>query len=333
MKIENFKLKIVYLLICLLGYLFIAQITNASPLSLSVDPPITVINAVPPTATTNQLSIQNESDKQVALQIQLKPFKPRGENGELEYFKGALEIFKNIQILDGGTPVETIVLGPKQQKVLTLNIDIPKNITTSDYYFSVIFISINSSIASSNSSKSQIGIATNVLLSVGSPEISKAALEEFSSGIFFEAGPIPFRVRVRNKGVHLIHPTGKITIQNMFGQNIGKLDLASANVLSNSTRAIPDNTYIQESKLTDNSGVKTNNFEFRHPEMLWKENFLIGLYTATLDISMSDGGSTLTRTIHFFAFPFQGLIIIIIAIITIIVFIDRVKQYTNKNQT
>jgi hypothetical protein len=333
MKIIIFKLASTYLLICLFAYLLIVQTASASSLSISVDPPITVINAISPTVITSSISIQNGSDKQIALQIQLKPFRPTGENGELEYFKGALEIFKNIQILDGDAPVETIILGPRQQKNLTLNLNIPQDTTISDYYFSVIFTSIDSSTIGSNSSKNQIGIATNVLLSVGSPEIPNATLEEFSSNIFLEVGPVPFTVRIKNEGPHLVHPTGKITVKNMFGQNIARLDLAGVNVLSDSIRAIPNDAYIQELRLNDNVNAKTRSSDFKHPTILWKENFLLGLYTVTLNISMSDKGPTFTRTIHFLAFPLQGLIVIIIAIIVIIFFIDRLKQYANKNQT
>jgi hypothetical protein len=314
--INDLRFKIFYLFICLLSFLFIAQTASATSLSLSVDPPITVINAIPPTTIASPLSIQNKSDKQITLQIQLKPFKSKGENGELEYLKEALEIFKNIQILDGDMPVESIILGPKQQKTLTLSINISQDATALDYYFSVIFISTNSPIIESNSSINEIGVATHVLLSVGPPEIPNAVLEEFSSGIFFEAGPVPFTIRVRNEGDHLIHPTGNITIKNMFGQNIGKIDLLNINILSDSIRAIPSKS----------------SFDFKRPTALWKENFLLGLYAATLNISISDKGPTFIRTTHFLAFPLQGLIITVIIVIATIVFINKVKKYTNKNQ-
>jgi hypothetical protein len=292
---------------------------HAQELSLSINPPITVITAIPPTNATSQMNIQNNSDSQVTLQIQLKPFKAKGENGELEYPKDTLQFFKNIQILDNGTPVESIILGPKQEKSLNLNIDIPQDITASDYYFSVVFVTTSSSPTESNLSLNQLGIATNVLLSVGQKEIPKAVLEEFSTKIFTEEGPVPFTVRVKNEGSHLIQPKGEIIIKNMFGQNVGKLDLSNVNILAGSIRAISNETAESSS-------------DFKHPIVLWKESFLLGLYSATLNISLSDQGPVFTRIIHFFAFPFQLLIIIVIIAIVAIVFTNRIKLYTNKER-
>jgi len=321
--INDLRFKISYLLICLLGYLFITQTAAAAPLSLSIDPPIIVIKVIPPANITSALNIQNKGDTPITLQIQLKPFKAKGENGELEYSKETSEIFKSIQILDANVPVGSITLGPQQQKSLNI----------SDYYFSVVFVSVNSFPVESNFSVNQLGIAANVLLSVGALEIPKATIEEFSSNIFFEKGPVPFTIRVNNKGAHFIEPKGEITIKNMFGQSIGKLDLTLINVLSGSTRAIPNGVYMQSLRLKDNSNTKTKNaFDFKHPIALWNESFLLGLYTATLNISMSNEGPTFTRTIHFFAFPLLILIVIVIVVIAVIVIRNRLKLYANKDR-
>jgi hypothetical protein len=198
-----------------------------------------------------------------------------------------------------------------------LNIDVPQDTSVSDYYFSIVFISTNSSSLGSSSSTNHIGIAANVLLSVGSAETPKATIEEFSSHIFFEKGPVPFMVRVNNAGTHLIKPKGEITVKNMFGQNIGKLDLVGVNILSGSIRAIPDK----------------NSSNFKRPIVLWQESFLLGFYTAALNISMSNDGPAFIKSIHFFAFPLQGLIIIVVIIIATIIVINRLKLHMNKNRT
>lgn len=288
---------------------------EASALSLSLDPSLIEINALAPSTTTNTLSIQNKEDNLVQLQILIKSFKAKLENGELEYLSSQDSfIAQNIRILDGGIPVEGITLGPKQQKDLTLNINIPQDTNISDYYFSIILVSTNSSPIESSSSLNQIGIASNVLLSVGAKEIPDATLEEFSSNIFFEKGPVPFTIRIKNTGTHFIKPKGEIIIKNMFGQSIGKLDLVSANVLSSSIRAIPN----------------TANPDFQHPKALWKENFLLGLYTATLNISLSNEGPTFIKSIRFLAFPFQLLIIIVIILIGAIIVTTKVRTHMSR---
>lgn len=332
------KLKI-GLLIGLLGYLFIAQTTNAKSLSLSINPPIIEISALAPSTATSSLTIQNKSNDQVVLQIQLKPFKAKLENGELEYLEASSGEYlknslflKNVQILDNGIPTETITLGPTQEKNLTLNINIPQDTTISrldspdsssarraDYYFSVIFVSDNNASPTSNASLNQLGIAANVLLSVGAKETPNAVLQEFSSGLFFEKGPVSFTVRITNKGIHFIKPKGEILIKNMFGQSIGKLDLIRVNVLADATRGIPNDLYMQQSSL-----------DLKNPKALWKEDFLLGFYTATLNIALSDEGPSFIKSIHFFAFPFQGLIVIVIVLISAIIIVNRVRTHMKK---
>lgn len=308
MKVQNSKLKMqsyspklkVLLKILFICLTFNLDKANASSLSLSVNPSIIEINAIAPSNPTSNILIKNNSDNQIKLQIRLKPFKAKSENGELEYLAEDPYIINNIRILDEGNSVDSITLDPSQQKNLTLRVNIPQESSKIDYYFSILFISDNTSNPDSNVSLNQLGIASNILLSIGAKENPSAILEDFSSKLFLEKGPIPFTIRIKNKGTHFIKPKGEIIIKNMFGQNVGKLDLTSINILSDSARTI---------------------------QLPWKENFILGLYTATLNLFLSDDGPRFTRSIHFLAFPFEGLIIILVIIISAIIIKNRIKRY------
>ncbi|MDO8583142.1 MAG: hypothetical protein Q7R51_01280 [bacterium] len=274
---------------------------EASALSLSIDPPIIEIQALPPTNLTSNLTIQNKSDDEINLKIELRQFKAKEEKGELEYTASENTlILKNVQILDNSIPVTNINLTPNQQKNLALSINISKNTNISDYYFSIVFISDNTSSPTTSASLNQLGIASNVLLSVGPKETPNIFLEEFSSPLFLEKGPVPFTVRLNNKDTHFAKPKGEILIKNMFGQTIGKLDLQAINILSDSIRAMQD--------------------------ALWKEDFLLGLYTATLSISTADSSTIFTKSISFFAFPFQGLIVIVVIAIIVVIINSKLKK-------
>lgn len=329
--IYHLRFKISYLLICLLGYLFIVQRTTANPLALSLDPSIVEINAIPPETAEKTLSIKNLSDTEIALQIQIKPFKAKSEGGQPEYLNPEdFPILKNIQILDNGVSVEDIVLAPLQEKKLTLEINIPKDIDISarppanssagevgparqsnaqalaggqDYYFSIIFVSKNNLSPTSTSSLNQLGIAGNVLLSVGERESPSATLENFFSNAFFTKGPVPFSIKIKNSGVHYIKPKGQIIVKNMFGQNIGRMEFPTMNILSDSNRVIPNT--------------------------LWKESFLLGFYTATLNLAVSDNGPIFTKSIRFFAFPLESALIIIITVIIIVLIRRKVERRYN----
>ena len=353
---SKFKVLLRILFICLTFNFalltFNSEKANAASLSLSIDPSIIEINALPPSVATATLSIQNKSNDQVQLRILFKPFKARLENGELEYVNPQDSfVAKNVRILDDQVPVEEIVLAPRQQKNLTLNINIPQNSDISarppasspmqsevnqagvagevgrDYYFSIVFISQNTASSTSTSSFNQLGIVSNVLLSIGTKEVPEGVIEEFSAGLFYESGPVPFTLRIKNKDTHFIKPKGEILIKNMFGQNIGKLDLVSVNILSDSTRAIPNTIYMQELRSADK---QKSNLSFQNPKTLWKEDFLLGFYTATLNISLSQDGPSFTKSIRFFALPFQGLIVIVIVLISAIIIVNRVRARMNK---
>lgn len=299
--------KTFYFLLVFLSFEFLflnLDKAEASALSLSLDPPIIEINAIPPSNKTSDLKIKNLSDNQTTLQIQIKPFKAKSEGGQPEYLNlEDFPILNNVKILENEVPVENIVLAPAQEKNLTLDINIPKDINISDYYFSIIFISKNSLSPTSTSSLNQIGIASNVLLSVGPPETPKAILEEFSSDTLFAKGPVPFAIKIKNQGNHFIKSKGQIIIKNMFGQSIGRIDLPAMNILSNSSRIIPNTS--------------------------WRESFLLGFYTATLSLSLSDSGPILIKSIRFFAFPLESALVIVIAAAIITVIRKKIEHRYN----
>jgi hypothetical protein len=299
---KDLRFKIVYLFICIFANLFIAQTANAASLGLSVNPPTTIIQVISPATLIKPLSIQNKGDAKVTLQIQLKSFKPKGENGGIEYLKNASAILNSIQILDAGTPTDKILLNPGQQKNLELSINLPQDIRISNYYFSVIFISIDMPLIKSSSSINQIGIASNFLLSVGPKEAPKITLEQFSSAKLFERSPIPFTVKIKNNGNHLLNPIGEIVIKNIFGQNVDKIELSKTNILYDSSRIITP---------------------------VWKNNVLLGFYTATVNIYLPNKNLIATKTISLFVFPFQEIVIIISIIALLGITIKKIKQYSN----
>jgi hypothetical protein len=137
-------------------------------------------------------------------------------------------------------------------------------------------------------------------------------IEEFSTPFFVSKGPIPFTLRVKNSSDHFVTPKGNIVINNMFGQTIGKINLLSVNVLSNTVRRIPDS-------------LQTN-----PTEAIWPEKFLVGPYTATLTLALSDNGPLFTKELVFFAFPLEYLAAIILIICLIIFIAIRVNLHRKK---
>jgi len=255
---------------------------HASGLSLGISPPILQITAEPGANIKAPIIIQNLGDESIELDIVFKP-----------------PIFDKVQILDQNNPIQSLTLSPKQEKKLLLKIDIPKNETDSEYYFSIQFIS-KPSILNSNLNYSQIlgGVGTNVLLSIGKQN-TKAVLQEFSAPLFLEKGPITFTLKIKNIGSHFITPQGVIVIKNMFGQIVGKIELLPVNILKDSTRSI---------------------------KPFWNESFLLGAYSANLNISLSPQGPIFTKSISFFAIPTQAIIAVLTSLIIVLLIYNRIKK-------
>lgn len=309
---KNLKFKIFIFLISNIFFIIFPNVSFAQNVNLGIYPPIFQIDSTPPADIKSIINLQNLSDETTFVNINIKPFRAApSKDGQVELlddFSSFVDpLFINrVRILDDNKRVTSLTLSPKQKKTLTMEIKIPDNQPHGDYYFTVIFSTIANSSILSNSTLQSGGIATNVLLTVGPKGKTEALIQDFSTPFFVNSGPVPFNIEIYNKSDHFITPSGEIVIQNMFGQSIGKITLLPVNILSNSSRLIPD-----EKNQTNKA--------------IWGEKFLIGPYNARLTLSLSDNGPQIQRTISFFAFPVTYLVAILILLLVTVFIILRVK--------
>lgn len=314
MNLESGIKKIILIACIILYSLFFITSAHAESISLAVDPPIFQIQATPPANIQAPLTVENNGDTQLTLNIQIKPFTASDrEDGQVKYLDDPL-FFQRVSIVDEtGQVLERFKIDPKEKKKLKLLLNIPKDSPSGDYYFSIVFLTDQGSNANTSSSQSVSGIASNVLLSVGEGKIS-GEIEEFSAPVFLEKGPVPFTVRVKNTSNHFINPKGEILIKDIFGQTIGRVDLAQVNILANSVRNIPSQEYLNGENLPDNLAA------------YWPEKIILGPYKASLSIALSDSGPLFRRSIIFFAFPAKIAGTILIFTIFLLYIIFKVKS-------
>jgi hypothetical protein len=342
-------------LVCLFAYWLIRLSTpasvNAEGINLNVSTSLIQIKAIPPSDAKSPITLENSGEDSINIQVLLKPFHAsRKENGEIEYIKdneilqAYKKIFTQIHITDNGIVTSNFELGPKQKKNLELQFAIPKNEADSDYYFSVIFLASpqrnegglasqaptqkneaetlpgNMNYQNQNFSTINAGIAINVLLSIGDKNRPQGAIEEFSAPAFLKSGPVDFTARIKNIGSHVITPKGIIFIKNMFGQTIGRVDIEPDNILADSTRALTN---------TQNASSSS---QPTTPKVSWQESFLLGPYSANLNIAISDQGPVYNKSIVFIALPIPLIIGIILGVILIITIFLRVKYHLKKDR-
>lgn len=327
------KLPGILLCIIILNTYYLIHTTNTAyadnNISLSTSPSFITVEAIPPSNPKTPITIENKGNNPENIQVIFLPFEPsQKQDGQIQYPNNKdipqsyRKIFEKIHLTDNGIITTSFELGPKQKKDLELQFFLLKEEPTADYYFSVIFLTSPNPInippnpclntpseniqpttsCLSAYSTLKVGIATNVLLSIGSKENPEGSISEFSSPRFIQSGPVPFTVRVKNSGQHFFAPYGMIFIKNIFGQTVGRIDLAPSNVLAGSSRSLID------------SSSETG-------KIIWPEKFLLGPYTATLNLALSEKGPVYNRSIIFFALPLQlaiGIVLVFTIIITII---------------
>lgn len=344
MKIKPVTAKVI------LGILTVSSILLLSPkaafangVSLKISPTLFEIKAKPPADIWAPFTIENEGSQPINLFIGYKAFDPQAsQNGKVIFLKNGQQIngldkniFNKIQVVTkDDISLTAISLGPKQSMPLRLHITLPDNEPDSDYYFSLIFLenqqssyqNISNRINNDHNAYSSllVAIGANVLLSVGDKKLPQATIDNFSTQFIREGGPVPFTVTVFNNGSQFITPTGLIIIKNMFGQTIGKITLPSTVILAGTSRTFASNISVSNAKTVHQTITNVNNSEL--PEIVWPEQFLLGMYTANLSLSLSDNGPYYTRSINFIAFPANFVLGLLIVLALFIYIYKRVKN-------
>lgn len=322
--------------LALLLFLGLAPAAFAQQSTIKLSPSLLQIWADPPADIQTPFTLENVGEKAMEFTIEYKPFKAAdSENGQLTYFEEPLpasfiSLKKNIQILDEDEkPQHIIKLGPKQKKEFLLRLNLTQPSVPKDEYFSIVFI--NKSTQSTSSDKEKVsrtsiytGIGMNVLVSLGEKPQPVVSLQEFSAPLYNESGPVPFTVRIHNKGVQRIAPKGIMLVKNMFGQTIGRVDLPATNILAASTRAFTDDTSAKIASASVGLSV---------PVAQWHEKFLIGWYTADLSIVGDENQQLATAQTHFFAFPLTILLVLIIALGIVTTIILRLRRTLKRKET
>lgn len=307
---------------------------HAESLDLAISPPIIQITTDSPVDLKTPFTIENLSNEPVIAHIYLQPFKAsEAENGSIEFLKTGEQfgddpkILDKIRILEKNQEVDTVEIAPKQDKTLVLQIRLPKNEPASDYYFSVILLkSIENQNVQSSHTQSTGGIGMNVLLTISGKIKATGTIEEFSAPWILERGPVPFTVRVKNQGSHVMAPTGSILITNMYGQQVGKVNLQPVNVLSESIRSLPDSNQSEDKQ----NSIVQNTTLMETPHAIWPEQFLLGPYTARLTVKLSDNEPILIKDTHFIGLPVQAVLAFIILIIVLLIVRERVKKHLKR---
>lgn len=308
-----------------------ARTVSASDIAIGIQPQVTEIVVLPGAHETYPVTVKNSGNKTILVRPLFQPFEasPK-ENGEVQYLDTAPRIFSYISVTSEGLPVEMIELKPGEEKQLKIDVRIPENERSGDYYMSLIMMSepeVNEAILDKNASQQETsitaystisgGVASHILISVDPKLQQNVTLKEFSTPIFSQKGPLVFHAIVTNENSNFSRVHGQIEIRNIFGRMIKKVTIPETRILAGNTRSLDVDTYdIKNDSVKNISNVSKQINIKNRPEIRIDEAFFPGFYEAKLTLISSSKSQPIEKSTHFFIAPVE-LLLTFLAIILI----------------
>lgn len=278
------------------GFLVHAQEEMST--GVTVSPVHFEFSANPGDKLENKLQVLNPTENTISVKMEVEDFVTYGEEGEVRIQETEDETY-SLKKWVKTTPNE-FTLKPKESKLVTFTVNIPKNAEPGGKYGSIL--ATMSGLAGEEGAG--LGIAQKVgallLLSVSGRIEEKIEVKEFSTPNFREYGPINFTIRFENTGTVHVRPRGSVTINNIFGHKVADVEFPQQNVIPGA---------------------------IRKNETTWNQNWLWGVrYTATLVGSYGSQNSTISSVISFWVFPWKIWLVILLVLVIVIYFIVRTRR-------
>jgi hypothetical protein len=265
--------------------------TAAADRGFTVSPLIFELSANPGDQLTHTLKVDNITAAPMTISVDLRNFVALGEEGQPELTEEATTY--SLASWMATAPAEAVIPA-KGSRTFNLTIAVPSNAEPGGHFGSVVFKTKPGTDPGNVSVIQEVGAL--ILLKVAGDVKEGASIESFTvSPNFSEKGPFKFDLRLKNSGNVHFKPINTITITNMFGKEVSKLQLDSRNVLPDSIRKF---------------------------ETSFEKKWLIGRMTATATTVFGSNNEVLVSQVTFWAFPIKlGLIVLAILILLIIILI------------
>ncbi|MEX0931443.1 MAG: hypothetical protein WDZ88_01695 [Candidatus Paceibacterota bacterium] len=196
----------------------------------------------------------------------------------------------------------TFTLNHGERAIVPVTVSIPSDAEPGGLYGSVLVSLIpkkqdfsGQEVTGSNAIVTRLGS----LFFVTVPGLTErdGALEAFDTigrKRFFTEGPIPFQILYRNEGTIHVNPYGIVSIRNILGDVVGEVQIEPWFALPNS---------------------------LRNREVEWGNSFLMGRYTATLELNRGYNDIVDTQTITFYVIPWTVILTVVGITLIILLFL------------
>ncbi|MEK7071548.1 MAG: hypothetical protein AAB943_01265 [Patescibacteria group bacterium] len=308
---SNRRVLLTFFAVMVLGFYLHPISVNA----ITMTPTRFEVSGNPGETLNEEVLLINETETAETFYVSFSNFEAQGESGSPAFVEPKDDLGTWMT-----TDVSSVYLAPRQQKIVSFKITIPKDAEPGGH-FAVIFWGTSPTGGSGGVS---IGAKTGilVLLSVNGDVREEAGLLNFNTKdkiFFYQTLPVSFEYKFRNDGGDRIKPEGTIIIRDTFFLPTERLDAnpVAGNVLPNSTRKI-NVDWIKYERNADYV-APTQFFKKFWSDVgyQWK-NFAVGLYSANLNVAYGTQGAHAKKMAFFFVFPWQ--LVLVLVVLFIIVF-------------
>ncbi len=315
MKLKKIITKLLSILILTLA-VFSPRLSHAASYVVETLPDKTVYNDFVVGPGKYQVDMKPGEKKVVNLIVTNRLGKEKTFQLQTEDFTGSKDIDQTVVLLEGERgpyslkdylkiPSTTFTMGNAQRVTIPVTISIPTDAQPGGLYGSVVISTVTTGQEQVPQGDSSVGTSP-IITRIGSLFFIRIAgevkedinLKKFSlknDASVMDGGPVNFELLYENNGTVHENPKGFIYIKNLFGAEIGKVEVEPWFILPNS---------------------------LRQREVNWKPQFLFGRYVATAEIVKGYDNQKDTVSVVFWVIPWR-LVALVFAALVIVVSIVR----------
>ena len=282
------------------------------------------LTANPGETIRTEISIRDVSSGKLRVNSEINDFVAAGEDGVPKILLNTEEE-SPYSLKNWISPLQSLLLNPKEIKKLPVVINVPANAAPGGYYGVIRFTATAPELNDTGVSLSA-SLGSLILVRVNGTAKEELSIESFTvntvpGGKFdekqngtaktlFEALPIQFVERIRNSGNIHESPAGQVIIRNMFGKKVAaqNVNMPPRNILPGSVRKF--------SQPLDKSVVGNNRF--------------FGLYTAELKLTYGPNKQTISKKVTFWVIPYTLIAIGIIGLVVLFFVLRNMMRRYNR---
>lgn len=305
-KISN-KRYVIFLLFLPFAFLLLSlsQVHAQTTRAFIVIPPKLELIAKPGEVIQDVIRIQNQTDEETTLSVNMSDFIVRDMRGTPELVDPATAGNWALSQWLSFSP-QSLTIPPGMQGSVSVIISVPDDVLPGGRYATIYF----SYPGTIEEGQTITGVATEirslVLLRIAGPISEEAIVRRFQAPRFSEFGPIKLVTEIANLGNYHIRPIGAISVKNVLGKTVATMNLEERNIFPGSSQEY------------------TNT---------WEQKWLFGRFKATLTTVYGEQKLPLTATIFFWVWPWKITLAIVGIIILIVLLILLIKYLKGRKET